>query len=75
MPFELGLPEVIMVLVIALLFLGPKRLPEAGRSLGHAIREFRGGISGAADPEPPAPAPPSTTPAIFTPPGDRQATE
>ena len=30
MPFQLGLPEVILVLVVALLFLGPKRLPEAG---------------------------------------------
>jgi sec-independent protein translocase protein TatA len=46
MPFELGLPEVIVVLVVALLFLGPKRLPEAGRSLGKGIREFKHGISG-----------------------------
>ncbi len=46
MPFELGLPEVIVVLVLALLFLGPKRLPEAGRSLGKGIREFKDGISG-----------------------------
>ena len=45
MPFQLGLPEVIVVLVIALLFLGPKRLPEAGRSLGHGIREFKAGMS------------------------------
>jgi sec-independent protein translocase protein TatA len=46
MPFQLGLPEVILVLVVALLFLGPKRLPEAGRSLGRGIREFKDGISG-----------------------------
>ncbi len=46
MPFQLGLPEVILVLVVALLFLGPKRLPEAGRSLGKGIREFKDGISG-----------------------------
>jgi TatA/E family protein of Tat protein translocase len=37
----LGLPDVIVVLVIALLFLGPKRLPEAGRAVGHGIREFK----------------------------------
>jgi sec-independent protein translocase protein TatA len=62
MPFELGLPEVLVVLVLALLFLGPKRLPEAGRSLGRGIREFREGIAGHDDPaggDPPAaPAPP-----------------
>jgi sec-independent protein translocase protein TatA len=46
MPFQLGLPEVILVLVVALLFLGPKRLPEAGRSLGRGIREFKDGITG-----------------------------
>jgi sec-independent protein translocase protein TatA len=37
---------VLIVLVLALLFLGPKRLPEAGRSLGRGIREFKDGISG-----------------------------
>jgi sec-independent protein translocase protein TatA len=46
MPFQLGIPEVIVVIVIALLVLGPKRLPEASRSLGKGIREFRAGISG-----------------------------
>ena len=46
MPFQLGLPEVILVLVVALLFLGPKRLPEAGRSLGKGIREFKDGVTG-----------------------------
>jgi sec-independent protein translocase protein TatA len=46
MPFNLGLPEVLIVHVLALLFLGPKRLPEAGRSLGRGIREFKDGISG-----------------------------
>ena len=46
MPFQLGIPEVILVLVVALLFLGPKRLPEAGRSLGRGIREFKDGITG-----------------------------
>jgi len=45
MPFQLGLPEVILVLVIALVFLGPKRLPEAGQALGKGMREFRQGIA------------------------------
>ncbi len=46
MPFNVGLPEMIIVLVIALIVLGPKRLPEAGRSLGRGMREFKESISG-----------------------------
>jgi len=38
--------HLILVLVIALLVLGPKRLPDAGRSLGQGIREFRRSMSG-----------------------------
>jgi sec-independent protein translocase protein TatA len=49
MPFQLGIPEVILVLVIALVFLGPKRLPEAGNAIGRGVREFRTGITGGDD--------------------------
>jgi sec-independent protein translocase protein TatA len=52
MPFQLGIPEVILVLVIALVFLGPKRLPEAGNAVGRGIREFRAGITGSDDARP-----------------------
>jgi sec-independent protein translocase protein TatA len=38
--------ELIVVLVIALLVLGPKKLPEVGRSVGRGIREFKASISG-----------------------------
>ena len=43
---NIGLPEMLIVLVIALLVLGPKKLPEAGRSLGRGMREFKDSISG-----------------------------
>ncbi len=39
--FGIGLPEVIVILVIALLIFGPKKLPEIGRSMGKAIRGFQ----------------------------------
>lgn len=38
--------HLIFLLVVALLVLGPKRLPEAGRALGKGIRDFRGALSG-----------------------------
>jgi sec-independent protein translocase protein TatA len=37
--------DVLVVLVIVLLFFGPKRLPGLGRSLGSGIREFKDGLS------------------------------
>lgn len=49
---NLGPGEIIVVLVIALLVLGPKRLPDAGRSIGKGIREFKDAISGKDDDEP-----------------------
>jgi sec-independent protein translocase protein TatA len=47
-PFELAI-----VLIIALIVFGPKRLPELGKSLGKGIREFKGSISGEHDDEEP----------------------
>jgi TatA/E family protein of Tat protein translocase len=38
---SLGLPEIIFILLLALLVFGPKRLPEIGRKLGRALGEFR----------------------------------
>jgi sec-independent protein translocase protein TatA len=46
MPGNIGLPEIAIVLIIALIVFGPKRLPELGRSLGKGIREFKGSVSG-----------------------------
>jgi sec-independent protein translocase protein TatA len=41
MPFGVGPGEIILVLLIALIVLGPSRLPEVGSALGKSIREFR----------------------------------
>ena len=48
MPFNVGPMELIVVLVIALVVLGPKKLPEVGKSLGRGMREFKESISGMA---------------------------
>lgn len=45
-PMEIGL-----VLLIALIVFGPKKLPELGKSLGKGIREFKGSIGGGDEPE------------------------
>ena len=43
---NVGPMELIIVLIVALIVLGPKRLPEVGRSLGNGIREFKDSLSG-----------------------------
>lgn len=42
----IGPMELAIVLVIALLVLGPKKLPEVGRSMGRGMREFKDSLSG-----------------------------
>jgi sec-independent protein translocase protein TatA len=48
MPFggNIGIGEILIVLAIALIVIGPKKLPEVGRSLGRGIREFKESIGG-----------------------------
>jgi sec-independent protein translocase protein TatA len=55
---NIGPLEIIVVLIIALVVFGPKRLPELGRSLGKGIREFRGSVSGEHDEDERPSAPP-----------------
>ena len=62
MPFNIGAPELIVILVIALLVIGPGKLPDVGSALGKSIREFRKASSDVQDatrvdasPIPPAP--------------------
>jgi sec-independent protein translocase protein TatA len=69
---DIGPMEIILVLAIALLVLGPSKLPEIGKSLGSSIREFRKAATdvqesvridtAAQPPAPAAPAPPPVVP-------------
>ena len=69
MPGFIGMPELILLGLVALLVFGPKRLPEMGRGLGKGMREFKDSLTHDR-PEPveqlhlePAPAEPVATPA------------
>ena len=46
---EIGITGLIVILLVALIVFGPKRLPEMGRSLGRGMREFKDSISGKDD--------------------------
>jgi sec-independent protein translocase protein TatA len=85
--FRNPVTDVIVVLVIVLLIMGPKRLPQLGKGLGHGMREFKDGITGqskpededkpsinqaAATPDPAAPRPAETQAAAGSAPADSQ---
>ena len=64
---NIGPMEIVLLLVLALLLFGAKRLPEIGRSLGSGMREFKDSVTGAGKPDvtqaselPPAPPPDPT---------------
>ena len=48
---SIGPMELIVILAIALIVLGPKRLPDAGKSVGRGMREFKEALSGGAKDE------------------------
>ena len=88
MPFNFGPGELIILLIIALVVIGPGKLPEVGAALGKSIREFRRAstdvkeavnVEPPASAEPPKPAaavepPRPATPPVVPPSGDGPAT-
>lgn len=63
---NLGIWEILLLLLVLLLVFGPKRLPEMGRSLGRGMREFKDSVTGNAkdddEPEKVELTPPAATP-------------
>ena len=47
--FGLGVPELMVILVIALVIFGPSKLPQIGSGLGKAIRDFKKGVTESGD--------------------------
>ena len=43
--FGIGTVEIVVILIVALIVFGPKRLPELGRSMGRGIREFKNSVT------------------------------
>ncbi len=62
MPFDISPVQILIVLVIALLVFGPKRLPEMGKSVGRGIREFKSAILDDEPRRPATPPPPAAGP-------------
>lgn len=68
---ELSLPHILILLVIALLVFGAKRIPEIGSSLGKGIREFKNSLKEVSgeQPQPPLSPPPTGTSSTVPPSG------
>ena len=50
MPFKVGLPEILIILAIALLIFGPSRLSDLGKGLGEGIRNFKKSVKDSDEP-------------------------
>jgi sec-independent protein translocase protein TatA len=64
--------HIILILLIALMLFGGRRLPEIGRSLGVGMREFKDSISGHGSPEPPQQLAPGEVATAASQPAERE---
>jgi sec-independent protein translocase protein TatA len=62
--------HLLILLIVALVFLGPKRLPDAGRALGQGLKEFKNSITPTHEDTPQITTPPTTTPQDNPPPAE-----
>ncbi|GLX69640.1 twin-arginine translocase TatA/TatE family subunit [Paenibacillus glycanilyticus] len=49
---DIGMPGLILLIIVALLLFGPKKLPELGRAFGRTVREFKSGVQGIMEDDP-----------------------
>ena len=69
---NIGTGEIVLLLLLALLLFGAKRLPEIGRSLGSGMKEFKDSVTGNSKPETPELAPPTSVETTTTSPREHE---
>ncbi len=67
--------HIIVLVVVAFLLFGAKRLPELGKGLGEGLKGFKEGLKGVTDPTPPPPAPPQNQQNVTPPPASNAPVE
>jgi sec-independent protein translocase protein TatA len=67
--------HIVVLVVVAFLLFGAKRLPEMGKGLGEGLKGFKEGLKGVTDPAPPPPAPPQNQQNATPPPASNAPVE
>ena len=69
---NIGTGEIVLLLLLALLLFGAKRLPEIGRSLGSGMKEFKDSVTGNSKPDPAELSPPTSVETTTTSPREHE---
>jgi sec-independent protein translocase protein TatA len=67
--------HIVVLVVVAFILFGAKRLPELGKGLGEGLKGFKEGLKGITDPTPPPPAPPQNQQNVTPPPASNAPVE